>query len=138
VIEAVDRLEAAAKKEDDQEVVTEVVNTIRHLIDAGMPAAGMGNRLLNAFKDMDDEAEMFTFAKSMWVVAGKKADKKLAKVVAAILVKWYTDIHEQLFGKRRAIGEEVIEAEDAEGDEDDSDDEDDDSEDSDEAEGAEA
>ena len=138
VIEALAKLEEAAKKEDDQEVVTEVVNIIRHLIDAGMPAAGMGNRLLTAFKDMDDEAEMFTFAKSLWIVAGKKADKKLAKVVAGILVKWYTDIHEQLFGKRRAIGEEVIEAEDAEGDEDDSDDEDDDSEDSDEAEGAEA
>jgi len=135
VIEALGKLEEAAKKADDQEVVTEVVNIIRHLIDAGMPAAGMGNRLLTAFKEMDDEAEMFTFAKSMWIVAGKKADKKLAKVVAAILTKWYTDIHEQLFGNRRAIGEEVIEEPEIDSDEDDDDDSDADES---EAEGAEA
>lgn len=132
VLEALAKLEIAAEKADDQEVVTEVVNIIRHLIDAGMPAAGMGNRLLTAFKDMDDEMEMFTFAKSMWVVGGKKADKKLAKVVAAILAKWYTDIHEQLFGTRRAIGEEVVEVEAIETDEDGS--EEDDSEEDEEAE----
>jgi len=132
VVEAVARLEEAAKNSDDQGIVTEVLNVIRGLIDAGMPHANMGNRLLNAFKDMDDEAEMFTFAKSMWIVAGKKVDKALAKVVAAVLVKWYTDIHEQLFGKPRAIGEEIVVEAAEETDEDEDEDEDSEDEDSDE------
>jgi hypothetical protein len=137
VVEIVARLEEAAKKADDQEVVTEVVNVIKGLIDAGMPYAVSGNRLLTAFKEMDDEAEMFTFAKSMWIVAGKKADKTLAKTVAAILTKWYTDIHEQLFGKPRAIGDAPEAEPEIDSDDEDEDDEDEESEES-ESEGAEA
>jgi hypothetical protein len=55
---------------------------------------------------MDDADEMYTLSKSLWIVGGEKADKKLAKVVAAALVRWYSVIHEQLFGVAREIGGE--------------------------------
>ena len=106
VIQSLTELKAAAAKEDDQEIVTSVVNIVRGLIEGGEPFSRMGQKILNAYREMDDADEMYTLSKSLWIVGGEKADKKLAKVVAAALVRWYSVIHEQLFGVAREIGGE--------------------------------
>jgi hypothetical protein len=100
-------LEDAAGKGYDQVIVTAVVTIVRGLIESGEPYTRMGQKILGAFRDMDDADEMFTLAKSLWIVANAKHDKKLAKVVSTTLVRWYSVIHEQLFGVAREIGEEA-------------------------------
>lgn len=117
VTQKLNELELAAGKQDDQEVVTAVVDLIRGYVESPEPFNRVGQRLLNAFKDMEDPEEMYVFSKTVFTVVSRKPSKAVVKVVAETLIKWYSVIHEQVFGTAKALGgtEEVaVEATDAE------------------------
>jgi ribosomal protein L12E/L44/L45/RPP1/RPP2 len=77
---------------------------IRVLTELPEPFPKLAERLLNAFKSMEDPAEMYVFAKSFWELIGQKPDKALVKYVSECLVRWYDVVHEQLFGSKKALG----------------------------------
>ena len=126
---ALDTLIDAAASHEDQRIVDGVTSLIDAMMQSPEPFPRMATRLVNAFREMDDEAELYTFAKTLFTVANRKADKTVAKTVAATLATWYEVIHEQLFGVARKLGEPVPEAPapaaEVEADEDASEDEDD-------------
>jgi hypothetical protein len=105
VLRAIEALTPAVAAQNDQEIVTAVVDIVQGLLEAGGPFAVMGQRLVKAFREMEDTDEMYTFAKSLWIVGGARADKRIAKTVAQTLVRWYSVIHEQMFGVSRSIGD---------------------------------
>ena len=104
VTQKLNELEAAAGKQDDQEIVTAVVDLIRGYVESPEPFNRMGQRFLNAFKDMEDPEEMHVFAKTMFTAVGRKPQKAVVRVVAETLLKWYGVIHEQVFGVAKDIG----------------------------------
>ena len=107
-IVALDAIIAGATQDNDQAVVENVIGLIGALSEGPEPFPRMAQRLLNALKDIDDEAELFTLAKSLYIVCGRKADKAVSKKVAAILAKWYTEIHQQVFGEPKSLGDEEV------------------------------
>lgn len=118
VTQKLTELEAAVGKQDDQEIVTAVVDLIRGYVESPEPFNRMGQRFLNAFKDMEDPEEMHVFAKTMFTAVGRKPSKAVVKVVADTLLKWYAVIHEQVFGTSKSLGgteETPVETEGAEG-----------------------
>lgn len=112
-----DELEAAATKKDDQEIVTAVVDLIRGYVESPEPFNRIGQRFLNAFRDMEDPEEMYVFAKTIFTVVSRKPSKEVVKIVAETLIKWYGVIHEQVFGTAKALGGTVETAETGESDE---------------------
>ena len=126
VLKSLDAIVPAAETQNDQEIVTAVVDLVRGYIDAGEPFSKIGQRLLNAFKEMEDPEEMYTFAKTLFTMVGRKPDKAVCKTVAATLVKWYEVIHEQVFGTPKKLGgvespvdnDEGVESDESENDED--------------------
>ena len=101
-----DALVAGAEQDNDQAVVENVISLIGALSEGPEPFPRMAQRLLNALKDIDDEAELFTLAKSLFIVCGRKADKAVSKKVAAVLAKWYSEIHQQVFGEPKNLGDD--------------------------------
>ena len=100
---------SGVEQENDQAVVENVVSLIGALSEGAEPFPRMAQRLLNAFKDVEDPDELFTFAKSLWIVCGQKADKAQVKQVAGILAKWYSEIHQQIFGEPKSLdGVEMV------------------------------
>lgn len=94
---------AATEANDDQGIVNGVMAQLRAMIEAPEPFAGMGRRLLSAFKEADDEGELYTFAKNLWAAVGQKYDRPAAKVIARTLARWYSEIHLQVFGDSRDL-----------------------------------
>jgi hypothetical protein len=107
VTQKLNELEAAAAKGDDQEIVTAVVDLVRGFVESPEPFNRIGQRLLNAFKDMEEQEELFVFSKTLYTVVNRKPSKETVRVVADTLAKWYSVIHEQVFGTPKALGGEV-------------------------------
>jgi len=105
---ALDAIISGAQQDNDQAVVENVIGLIGALSEGPEPFPRMAQRLLNALKDIDDEAELFTLAKSLFIVCGRKADKAVSKKVAGILARWYTEIHTQVFGEPKSLGDEEV------------------------------
>lgn len=117
VEKSLDAMTEAAKADAEQDIVAHTVDLIRGLLEGQEPFPRVGQRLLNALRDMEDPEEMFTFAKTVYTFAGRKTEKEIIRKVADSLVKWYEVIHEQVFGVRKALGGVPMVAEEATGDE---------------------
>ena len=61
-------------------------------------------RLLKAFSQADDEDDLYTLTKHLWIVVGEKPNKPVARLMADAIAKYYAMIHKSLFGKARALG----------------------------------
>ncbi len=61
-------------------------------------------RLLKAFSQADDEDDLYTLTKHLWIVVGEKPNKPIARLMAEAIAKYYAMIHKSLFGKARALG----------------------------------
>lgn len=98
------KIVAAVKAQDDERMIVESIEMIRALTEMPEPFPKLAERLLNAFKSMEDPAEMYVFAKSFWELAQAKPEKALVKALADCLVRWYDVVHEQLFGAKKELG----------------------------------
>lgn len=112
---------AGVEAADEQAVINGVVELVKALMGAPEPYPMQGRRILAAFQNADDEGELYTLAKNLWTILGQQYDRPAAKAVARALAKWYSVIHQQIFGEPK----ELLEAQDAEGDEDEDEDGDD-------------
>lgn len=101
---------------DDQAVINGVVEIVKTFMAAPEPYPSTGRKILAAFKNADDEGELYTLAKNLWTVLGQQYDRPAAKAVAKVLAKWYSIIHQQIFGEPRELMADGEEAD--EGDED--------------------
>lgn len=116
ILSYLDALDEAAKSKNDQQIVDAVTSILSTLMEAPEPYPRMAQRFVLAFRNMDDAEEMYTFAKTLFTVGNRKADKDTCKAVAAVLVTWYEVIHEQMFGVAKKIGEVLPEIVQADGD----------------------
>ena len=102
------------EKGDEQAVINGVVELVKALMAAPEPYPMQGRRILAAFQNADDEGELYTLAKNLWTILGQQYDRPAAKAVARALAKWYSVIHQQIFGEPK----ELMEAGEEESDED--------------------
>jgi len=89
--------------DDDQAVINGVVEIVKTFMAAPEPYPSTGRKILAAFKNADDEGELYTLAKNLWTVLGQQYDRPAAKAVAKVLAKWYSIIHQQIFGEPREL-----------------------------------
>jgi hypothetical protein len=106
---------AGVEKDDDQAVVNSVIDLVKVLNAAPEPYPMMGRRILTAFQNAEDEGELYTLAKNLWTILGQQFDRPSAKAVAKVLARWYSVIHQQVFGEPKSLADEAgEEAEDGE------------------------
>lgn len=107
--EALDRLQAVVNGitvDDDQAVVNGVIELVRALNAAPEPYPAMGRRILTAFQNAEDEGELYTLAKNLWTILGQQFDRPSAKAVAKVLARWYSVIHQQVFGEPKSLADD--------------------------------
>jgi hypothetical protein len=107
---------AAVEARDEQAVAQNFVLFVKELATAQQPFAAMGARILTAFQQAEDEGELYTLAKNLWIVVGQKALRPQAKYVARTLAGFYESLHEAMYGEPGSLAEDEDEDED-EGDE---------------------
>lgn len=100
------------EKDDDQAVVNGVIELVKVLNAAPEPYPMMGRRILTAFQNAEDEGELYTLAKNLWTILGQQFDRPAAKAVAKVLARWYSVIHQQVFGEPKSLADEADEGED--------------------------
>lgn len=114
---------AGVEATDEQAIINGVVELVKALMGAPEPYPMQGRRILAAFQNADDEGELYTLAKNLWTILGQQYDRPAAKAVARALAKWYSVIHQQIFGEPKELLESQDEGDDEDGEEqDDSDD----------------
>ena len=55
----------------------------------------------------EDEGELYTLAKNLWIVVGQKSMRPQAKYVARVLAEYYSNLHQTVFGEARALPEDA-------------------------------
>lgn len=92
---------------DDQAVVNNVLELVKALLNAPEPYPVIGRRMLVTLKTAEDEADLTILAKNLWSQLGQPVDRPAAKMVAKILTRWYSVIHQQVFGEPRNLEDAV-------------------------------
>jgi hypothetical protein len=60
-------------------------------------------RVLKVFQQCEDDEDVYTLCKQLWIIMGMKADKAAAKKLAGAITKWYPLIHKSFFGEARML-----------------------------------
>jgi len=102
---------SGVEKDDDQAVVNGVLDLAKALNAAPEPYPMMGRRILTAFQNAEDEGELYTLAKNLWTILGQPFDRPSAKSVAKVLARWYSVIHQQVFGEPKSLANDGDEGE---------------------------
>ena len=106
-LEAHKALVVAVDKRDDEATAGAFLVMLRELVTAQEPYASMGRRLMTAFQQAEDEGELYTLAKNLWIVVGQKSMRPQAKYVARVLAEYYSNLHQTVFGEARALPEDA-------------------------------
>jgi hypothetical protein len=114
VVAAMDSIIEAAQAQSEEGIVNGVMGYLRAMSEAPEPFPKLAQRLLNGFADAEDEGELYTFAKSMWMLGGKPANRPFAKLVAAIIAKYYSEMHKAMFGTEKVLPSDADEVEETE------------------------
>ena len=101
----------AVEERDEQKVAQTFVLFVKELATAQQPFAAMGARILTAFQQAEDEGELYTLAKNLWIVVGQKALRPQAKYVARTLAAFYESLHEAMYGEAGSLAEDEYEEE---------------------------
>jgi hypothetical protein len=110
-------LAEAVEKRDDEETAKAFLEFLKQMITAQEPYASMGRRLMTAYQQAEDEGELYTLAKNLWIVVGEKPMRPQAKYVARVLAEFYSDLHQSIFGEARTLPEDEETEEDEGSDE---------------------
>ena len=114
-LEGLNHIVQGVENNEDQLVVNGLVSIIQGFSqDEHLANQTTGRRILAALKNAEDEGELYTLAKNLWIVTGQQYDRRIAKVVAAILAKWYSPIHEQIFGSPKELEVDLPEEDEGE------------------------
>jgi hypothetical protein len=112
VMEAHKVFAKAVDDRDDTETANTFLAYLKELVTAQEPYASMGQRLMKAFQQAEDEGELYTLAKNLWIVVGEKSMRPHAKYAARVLAENYTALHQSIFDEPRTLPEdEELEAE---------------------------
>jgi hypothetical protein len=112
VMEAHKVFAKAVDDRDDTETANAFLAYLKELVTAQEPYASMGQRLMKAFQQAEDEGELYTLAKNLWIVVGEKSMRPHAKYAARVLAENYTALHQSIFEEPRTLPEdEELEAE---------------------------
>lgn len=103
VSQHLDAIIDAATAENAEGIINGVLGYIKSMTEAPEPWPKLAQRMLNGFADADDEGELYTFAKSMWMLASRTHNRALSKLIAAIIAENYSQMHEAMFGTPRAL-----------------------------------
>ena len=121
VMEAHKAFAKAVDDRDDTATANAFLGFLKEMVTAQEPYASMGQRLMKAFQQADDEGELYTLAKNLWIVVGEKAMRPHAKYAARIFAENYTALHQSIFDSARTLPEdEELESEEGDVDETDS------------------
>ena len=104
--EALKHLEAMTEgvtQDDDQAVVGNVIELIKSLLNASEPYPVIGRRMLVTLKTAEDSADLMILVKNLWTQLGQQVDRPAAKAVTKVLSRWYSVIHQQVFGEPRNL-----------------------------------
>jgi hypothetical protein len=106
--EAIDALNAAAaaalaEPRDDQKAIDSVVAMVTALKALPHPYPRIGDRILEAFKQVEDDDDLFSVGKHLFVAVNQKIDKRAARAIADVFYKWFPLIHMTLFGETRFL-----------------------------------
>ena len=104
----------AVEARNDEAAAQGFLAYLRELVTAQEPYASMGRRLMTALQQAEDEGELYTLAKNLWIVVGQKPMRPQAKYVARVLAEYYSNLHQMIFGEPRTLPEDE-EGESAEG-----------------------
>jgi hypothetical protein len=107
VLEAHKAFVAGVDKRDDEAVAQGFLLFLRELVTAQEPYASMGRRLMTAFQQAEDEGELYTLAKNLWIVVGQKSMRPQSKYVARVLAEYYSNLHQTVFGEPRSLPEDA-------------------------------
>ena len=108
----------AVEERDEQKVAQTFVLFVKELATAQQPFAAMGARILTAFQQAEDEGELYTLAKNLWIVVGQKALRPQAKYTARVLAGFYESLHEAMYGEPGSLAEDEYGDDEEEGEED--------------------
>jgi hypothetical protein len=106
VLKAHKALAIAVEKRDDEATAGAFLAFVKEMVTAQEPYASMGRRLMTAFQQAEDEGELYTLAKNLWIVVGEKPMRPQAKYTARVLAEFYSALHEQIFGEARTLPED--------------------------------
>jgi hypothetical protein len=112
VLTAHKSLVAAVEKRDDEATAQSFLLFLREMVTAQEPYASMGRRLMTAFQQAEDEGELYTLAKNLWIVVGEKSERPQAKYAARVLAEFYTALHQSIFDEARTLPEDEDTSED--------------------------
>jgi hypothetical protein len=102
--ECIKSIEAVKETEDDEELVNSFVEFMKGLNTSPDKLFQVQlERILKVFQQCDDEEDVYTLCKQLWIVVGMKADKAGAKKLSAAITKWYPLIHKSFFGEARML-----------------------------------
>lgn len=105
----------AVEERDDQKTAQTFVLFVKELATSQQPFAAMGARILTAFQQAEDEGELYTLAKNLWIVVGQKALRPQAKFAARVLAGFYESLHEAMYGEPGSLADEDEDEEEGEG-----------------------
>lgn len=106
VLDAHKAFAQAVETRDDGATAQAFLVLLRELVTAQEPYASMGRRLMTAFQQAEDEGELYTLAKNLWIVVGQKSMRPQAKYVARVLAEYYSDLHKTVFNEPRTLPED--------------------------------
>ena len=106
VLAAHKALSEMVEKREEEGTAQAFIEFLKQMITAQEPYASMGRRLMTAFQQAEDEGELYTLAKNLWIVVGEKPSRPQAKWAARILAEFYSDLHQSIFGEARMLPED--------------------------------
>jgi hypothetical protein len=108
-----DALVMVVQQGDEQAAVNAFIDTVKAMAEAEAPFPQVAQSILTGFANAEDEGELFTVIKGLFLVTGRQPDRLTCKSITAILAKWYAVIHYQAFGqpKNLADGSSIMQPE---------------------------
>jgi len=98
-----DTLVLAVQHGDDQTAVNAFVDVLKTFDSADEPFPTLGRRILSGFGDAEDEGEIYTVVKGLFVVTSRPVDRITCKAIAQVLARWYAVIHANIFGASKQL-----------------------------------
>ena len=102
--ECIKALESISSTQDEEEMVNGFVEYMKGLNTSPDKLFQVQlERVLKVFQQCEDDEDVYTLCKQLWIIMGMKADKAAAKKLASAITKWYPLIHKSFFGEARML-----------------------------------
>jgi len=110
MLEAHAVLVKAAEARDEKAVADGFVKLMVELSTAQEPFVGMARRVLAAFETAEDEGELYTLAKNLYIVVGAQPFRPVCKYLAKVFARWYSPLHQAFFDVPKELPANVEDA----------------------------